>query len=131
MRIHNIWYLQAFLIPHTLQQTETNITHNFSGHRNCCVAPYILHTGSTLSQLDQLLQIGPRAGVIYYRVFKYTQQHTPIGSIPPNWVLHWSYLLWTVQVHTITHCRFYRDQHWPPHLIRLALHVDELSSARI
>ena len=62
-----MWLALTFLIPHTLQQTETNITHNFSGHRNCCVAPYILHIGSTLSQLDQLLQIGPRVGVIYYR----------------------------------------------------------------
>ena len=29
-----------------------------------------------LSQLDQLLPIGPPAGVIYSWLFKYTQQHT-------------------------------------------------------
>ena len=26
-----------------------------------------------------------------------------------------------VQVHTATHCRFYREQHWVLHLLRLAM----------
>ena len=34
----------------------------------------------------------------------------PIGSIAPNWASGWSYLLSAVQVHTTTHCMFYREQ---------------------
>jgi len=32
-------------------------------------------SGPAFNQLDKLLLIGPRAGVIYSRLFKYTQQH--------------------------------------------------------
>ena len=35
--------------------------------------------------------------------------------------MHWSCLLSAVQVHTQTHCRFYREQHLAPNLIRPAL----------
>jgi len=35
-----------------------------------------LHTGPVLRHFVQLLLIGPRVHVIYYRLFKYTQQHT-------------------------------------------------------
>ena len=44
----------------------------------------------------------------------------PIGPIAPNWAPHWSYTLWTDQVHTTTHCRFYREQ-LDPALLRPAL----------
>jgi hypothetical protein len=37
------------------------------------------------------------------------------------WAPRWSYLLSVFQVHTIRHCRFYREQHWAPHLLRPAL----------
>ena len=45
-----------------------------------------LHAGLALIQLDQLFQIGPP---------------------------RWSYLLLAVQVHTTTHCMFYREQLGP------------------
>lgn len=34
--------------------------------------------GAALSQLDQSLPIGPRAGVIYYRLLMYTVKHTAV-----------------------------------------------------
>ena len=34
--------------------------------------------GAALSQLDQTLPIGPRAGVIYYRLLMYTLKHTAV-----------------------------------------------------
>jgi hypothetical protein len=46
---------------------------------------------------------------------------TPNGQLSPNWAPHWSYLLSVVQVHTTTHCMFYREQHWAPHVLRPAL----------
>jgi hypothetical protein len=54
--------------------------------------PFILYSdsGPALSQLDQLLSNGLRAGVIYSRLFEYTQQHTAcfteksIGPAPPK-----------------------------------------------
>jgi hypothetical protein len=30
----------------------------------------------------------------------------PIGPIAPNWAPHWSYILWTVQVHNNTRADF-------------------------
>jgi hypothetical protein len=44
--------------------------------------------------------------------FKYTQQHTA-GFTENNWALSWSFLLLTVQIHTTTHCRVYREQLGP------------------
>ena len=46
-----------------------------------------LHAGLALIQLDQLFQIGPRAGVIYSWLFKYTQQHTACFT-ENNWAPH-------------------------------------------
>ena len=43
----------------------------------------------------------------------------PIPSIVPNWASRWSYIFSAIQVHTTTHCRFYREQHWAPHLLKL------------
>ena len=43
----------------------------------------------------------------------------PIPPIAPNWASRWSYILSAIQVHTTTHCRFYREQHWAPHLLKL------------
>jgi hypothetical protein len=43
--------------------------------------------GTPFSQLDQLLPIGHRAGVIYYQLFKYKQQHTA-DFTENNWVPH-------------------------------------------
>ena len=48
------------------------------------------YPGPALSQLDQLFQI---------------------------WAPCWSYLLSAIQEQTTTHCRFYREQHWTPHLL--------------
>jgi hypothetical protein len=45
----------------------------------------------------------------------------PIGQIAPNWAPNWSYLLSAVQVHTTTHCRFYREHHCAPHVLRPVL----------
>jgi hypothetical protein len=56
--------------------------------------------------------IGPHAGVIYCRLFKYTQQYTA-GFTENNWAPRWSYLLSVFQVHTTTHCMFYREQLGP------------------
>ena len=36
----------------------------------------------------------------------------PIGPIAPNRAPRWSYLHSAIQVHTTTHCRFDREQHW-------------------
>lgn len=47
----------------------------------------------------------------------------PIGPIDPNWALRWSYILSTVEEHTTSHCRFNREQHRDPHLLRPALHL--------
>jgi len=44
-----------------------------------------LHAGPTLSQLDQLLPVGQRAGLICSRLFKFTQQHTACFT-ENNWV---------------------------------------------
>jgi hypothetical protein len=44
-----------------------------------------------------------------------------IGPIDLNWALRWSYLLLVVQVRTTTHCMFYRERHWAPYLLRLAM----------
>ena len=39
-----------------------------------------------------------------------------------NWAQLWRYRLSsTHQVHTTTHCGFYKEQHWTPHLPRAAL----------
>ena len=46
-----------------------------------------LHAGLALIQLDQLFQIGPRVGVIYSWLFKYTQQHTACFT-ENNWAPH-------------------------------------------
>jgi hypothetical protein len=93
---------------------------------------------------NHLLPIGPRSGVIYSWLFKYTQQHTvgftensigPRTEIIFSWLFkytqhtagftensigppHWNYLLLAVQVHTTTHCRSYREQHWASHFHR-------------
>jgi hypothetical protein len=40
-----------------------------------------------------------------------------------NWAQHSSYLFLAVQVHTTTYYRFYREQHWAPHLLRQTLHI--------
>ena len=51
----------------------------------------------------------------------------PFWLIAPNWVRclrgakHWSYLISAVQVHTTTHCRFYREHYWAIHLIKPTL----------
>jgi len=63
----------------------------------CFLHDWLLHyvqPGPALSQLDQLLTIGPRAGVIFSRLFKCTHQHKAC---------------------------FYREQHWATHLLRSAL----------
>ena len=44
----------------------------------------------------------------------------PIGSMGPNGVPYWKYLLTAAQVHTTTHSR---EQHWDPHLLRPALTI--------
>jgi len=44
-------------------------------------------TEPVISQLDQLLSIGNRAGIIYPRLFKYSQQHTA-GFTEKNWAPH-------------------------------------------
>ena len=44
-------------------------------------------TAPALSKLDQLVPIGPRAGDIYSRLFKFTQQHTSCFT-DNNWALH-------------------------------------------
>jgi len=36
----------------------------------------VVRSAPALSQLDQLLTIGPRTGFIYSRLFKFTQQHS-------------------------------------------------------
>jgi hypothetical protein len=36
----------------------------------------------------------------------------------PKWAPRWSYQLSVVQVYTTTDCRFYREQHWAPHLLK-------------
>ena len=46
----------------------------------------------------------------------------PIGQIAPNWGPSWSFLLSVV--HTTTHCRFYREQHWTPYLLTPVLPWD-------
>jgi hypothetical protein len=43
--------------------------------------------GLTLNQIDQLLPIDSHVGVIYYRLFKFTQQHTA-GLTENNWSPH-------------------------------------------
>ena len=48
---------------------------------------YVYLPGPALSQLHQLLSIGPRAGNIYSRLFRYTQQHTA-GFTETNWAPH-------------------------------------------
>jgi hypothetical protein len=42
----------------------------------------------------------------------------PIIPTAPNLAPHWSYLLSAVQIHATTHCRFYKEQQWVPHLLR-------------
>ena len=46
-----------------------------------------LTPGLTLNQIDQFLPIDSHVGVIYYRLFKYTQQHTA-GLTENNWAPH-------------------------------------------
>ena len=62
--------------------TETQSIRTQAGFRikGQCARP-------VLSQLVQLLRIGPRSGVICPRLFKYIQQHT-LGLTANNWVLH-------------------------------------------
>ena len=71
-----------------------------------CSGPH----NNTLQGLQKTIR--PWAGVIYSWLFRYTQQHT-VGFTENNWALSWSYLLLTVQVHTTTHCRVYREQLGP------------------
>ena len=64
--------------------------HNSPLKKLYCSYYELVDPGSTVSQMDQLLQ---------------------------NWAPHWSYLFSAVQIHTTTHSRFYREQ-LNPHLLR-------------
>ena len=70
--------------------------------------------------------------VVIYLFFPHYMARTglkPIGPIGPNQTPQLRgplcrYILSVVQVHTTTHCRFYREQYWAPQLLRPALIVN-------
>jgi len=77
----------------------------------------VLLSGPALRQFDQMLPIGSQAGVVYSRLFNYTQQAA--GYTEKNWSPHlprWCYTENNWSPHIPRRC--YTETNWSPHLPR-------------
>ena len=117
--LHILTYTYIYLHIHILTYTYIYLH----------ILHILTYTYIYLHILTYITYIYPRYNVFFWLLYFVNEQFTSInhtialkrGRPLDNLALCWSYLLLAVQVHTTTHCRFYREQRWVLHLLSPAL----------
>jgi len=98
--------IYSWLFMYTQQHTEV-LQRTIGTHVGVIYSWLFMYTQHHTEVLQRT--VGSHVGVIYSRLFMYTHHHTPCFT-ENSWFPCRSYLLLAVQVHTTSHCMFYREQ---------------------